>query len=223
MSFPNDFEIASKATLRPITEVAATIGLQPEDLDLYGSSKAKLTREASARLDPRAKLVIVTAISPTAAGEGKTTTSIGLSMGLKRIGKNVATAIREPSLGPVFGIKGGAAGGGYAQVIPMEDINLHFTGDLHAITSANGLLAAALDNHLQQGNELFSHNAIALRVQMRIVTNEDVPRLVGVDRAGQVQIRQTTALGVLFQPIATPLVVIRIGMSGQEGDGHVTP
>jgi formate--tetrahydrofolate ligase len=154
MSFPSDFEIASKATLRPIADVAETIGIGADQLDLYGTSKAKLTRDAIASLSPRSKLVIVTAISPTAAGEGKTTTSIGLSMGLKRIGQRVATAIREPSLGPVFGIKGGAAGGGYAQVIPMEDINLHFTGDLHAITSANGLLAAALDNHLQQGNAL---------------------------------------------------------------------
>ncbi|HJO05252.1 MAG TPA: formate--tetrahydrofolate ligase [Acidobacteriota bacterium] len=154
MSFPSDFEIASAATLRPITDVAAELGLELDDLDLYGSDKAKLRRATLERLEPRAKLVVVTATTPTRAGEGKTTVSVGLSQALRRIGQKVATAIREPSLGPVFGIKGGAAGGGYSQVLPMEDINLHFTGDLHAITSANGLLAAAIDNHMQQGNKL---------------------------------------------------------------------
>ncbi len=154
MSVPADFEIASAATLRPITDVAAELGLSSDDLDLYGSDKAKLRRPTLERLQPKAKLVIVTATTPTRAGEGKTTVSVGLSQALRRIGQNVAAAIREPSLGPIFGIKGGAAGGGYSQVLPMEDINLHFTGDLHAITSANGLLAAAIDNHMHQGNKL---------------------------------------------------------------------
>jgi formate--tetrahydrofolate ligase len=154
MSVPPDFEIANAATLRPITEVAAELGLEADDLDLYGSDKAKLRRDTLKRLEPKSKLVIVTATTPTPAGEGKTTVSVGLSQALRRIGQKVATAIREPSLGPVFGIKGGAAGGGYSQVLPMEDINLHFTGDLHAITSANGLLAAAIDNHIHQGNKL---------------------------------------------------------------------
>ncbi len=154
MSFPADFQIASSATLRPIIDVAAELGLGPDDLDLYGSDKAKIRRATLERLEPRSKLVIVTATTPTAAGEGKTTVSVGLSQALRRIGQKVATAIREPSLGPVFGIKGGAAGGGYSQVLPMEDINLHFTGDLHAITSANSLLAAAIDNHIHQGNKL---------------------------------------------------------------------
>jgi len=154
MSVPADFEIANAATLRPITEVAAELGLEADDLDLYGSDKAKLRRDTLKRLEPKSKLVIVTATTPTPAGEGKTTVSVGLSQALRRLGQKVATAIREPSLGPVFGIKGGAAGGGYSQVLPMEDINLHFTGDLHAITSANGLLAAAIDNHMHQGNKL---------------------------------------------------------------------
>jgi len=154
MTFPNDFEIAREATLRPISDVAAEIGLAPEHLDQYGSDKAKLKRSFLDTMEPKAKLVIVTAVTPTAAGEGKTTVTVGLAQALRRIGQNVVAAIREPSLGPVFGIKGGAAGGGYSQVLPMEDINLHFTGDMHAITAANGLLAAALDNHLQQGNAL---------------------------------------------------------------------
>ena len=153
-SFPPDFEIARRATLRPIADVAAEIGLGADDLDMYGSNKAKVRPHVLDKLEPRSKLVIVTAITPTRAGEGKTTVTVGLAQALRRIGQKVAAAIREPSLGPVFGIKGGAAGGGYSQVLPMEDINLHFTGDLHAIGSANALLAAVLDNHLQQGNAL---------------------------------------------------------------------
>lgn len=152
--FPNDFEIARKATLRPIHDVAGELGLGADDLDLYGRNKAKVRPQVIDNLAPKAKLIIVTATTPTRAGEGKTTVTVGLSQALRRIGQRVAAAIREPSLGPVFGIKGGAAGGGYSQVLPMEDINLHFTGDLHAITAANGLLAAALDNHLHQGNSL---------------------------------------------------------------------
>ncbi|NKB89956.1 MAG: formate--tetrahydrofolate ligase [Acidobacteria bacterium] len=154
MSFPSDFEIAREAPLRPIADVAAEVDLGVEHLDQYGSDKAKLRNSFLDAVKPTSKLVIVTAVTPTAAGEGKTTVTVGLSQALRRIGQRVVAAIREPSLGPVFGIKGGAAGGGHSQVLPMEDINLHFTGDLHAITSANGLLAAAIDNHLQQGNSL---------------------------------------------------------------------
>jgi formate--tetrahydrofolate ligase len=153
VSVPSDIEIAQQARLRPITDVAAELDLTPDDLDLYGKYKAKIPLEISER-PPRGKLVLVTAINPTAAGEGKTTTSVGLAQAFRRIGKRVALCIREPSLGPVFGVKGGAAGGGYAQVLPMDDINLHFTGDFHAISSTHALLAAMLDNHLQQGNAL---------------------------------------------------------------------
>ena len=153
MSIPTDIEIAQAATLKPITEVAATIGLAPDDLDQYGRYKAKVPLELTTR-PAKGKLVLVTAINPTAAGEGKTTTSVGLAQALRRLGTNAVLCIREPSLGPVFGVKGGAAGGGYAQVLPMEDINLHFTGDFHAIASAHALLSAMLDNHLQQGNAL---------------------------------------------------------------------
>ncbi|MDR2525441.1 MAG: formate--tetrahydrofolate ligase [Oscillospiraceae bacterium] len=156
MPFPSDVAIAQGAKPLPITEVAAKLGLRAEDLELYGQHKAKLSDALFSRLSdrPDGKLVLVTAINPTPAGEGKTTVTVGLGQALQRIGKRAAVALREPSLGPVFGVKGGAAGGGYAQVIPMEDINLHFTGDMHAITAANNLLCAALDNHLQQGNAL---------------------------------------------------------------------
>ncbi|NUQ12291.1 MAG: formate--tetrahydrofolate ligase [Gemmatimonadaceae bacterium] len=153
MSVPSDIEIAQQARMRPIAEVAAELDLGPDDLDLYGKYKAKIPLAISER-PPRGKLVLVTAINPTAAGEGKTTTSVGLAQAFRRIGKRVALCIREPSLGPVFGVKGGAAGGGYAQVLPMDDINLHFTGDFHAISSTHALLSAMLDNHLQQGNAL---------------------------------------------------------------------
>jgi formate--tetrahydrofolate ligase len=150
---PSDIEIAQKATLRPIVDVAAELGLGPDDLDLYGKYKAKIALDIAER-PARGKLVLVTGINPTAAGEGKTTTAVGMTQALRRIGQNATLCIREPSLGPVFGVKGGAAGGGYAQVIPMEDINLHFTGDFHAISSAHALLAAMLDNHLHHGNAL---------------------------------------------------------------------
>ncbi len=152
----SDIEIASGAVLRPITEVAADLGIAPDELELYGKYKAKLTGELIDRVKdrPDGKLVLVTAINPTPAGEGKTTTTAGIGQAMAKIGKSAVIALREPSLGPVFGVKGGAAGGGYAQVVPMEDINLHFTGDMHAITSANNLLCALLDNHLQQGNTL---------------------------------------------------------------------
>ncbi|MBI3569032.1 MAG: formate--tetrahydrofolate ligase [Gemmatimonadetes bacterium] len=151
-TFPTDIEIAQSAKPRPITAVAADLGLTPDDIDQYGKYKAKLPLEISQR-PAKGRLVIVTAISPTPAGEGKSTVSVGLAQAMRRIGTNAVLCIREPSLGPVFGVKGGAAGGGYAQVIPMEDINLHFTGDFHAISSAHALLSAMMDNHLQQGNE----------------------------------------------------------------------
>ena len=150
---PSDIEIAQQAKLRPIVDVAAELGLGADDLDLYGKYKAKIALEVAER-PARGKLVLVTGINPTAAGEGKTTTAVGVTQALRRIGHNATLCIREPSLGPVFGVKGGAAGGGYAQVLPMEDINLHFTGDFHAISSAHALLAAMLDNHLHQGNAL---------------------------------------------------------------------
>jgi formate--tetrahydrofolate ligase len=153
MTVPSDIEIAQAAKLRPITEIAAQIGLGPDDLDQYGKYKAKVALSLTER-PAKGKLVLVTAINPTAAGEGKTTTSVGLAQALRKLGTNAVLCIREPSLGPVFGVKGGAAGGGYAQVLPMDDINLHFTGDFHAISSAHALLSALLDNHLQQGNAL---------------------------------------------------------------------
>ena len=152
----SDIEIAQGCQMRPITEVAAAAGLDAEDLELYGRYKAKLSADVWKKTadKPDGKLVLVTAINPTPAGEGKTTTTVGLGEALAKMGKKAMIALREPSLGPVFGIKGGAAGGGYAQVVPMEDINLHFTGDMHAITAANNLLCAMLDNHMQQGNVL---------------------------------------------------------------------
>ena len=156
MAFPSDIEIAQAANPLPITKVAAKLGISEDDLELYGKYKAKISPRVlkSLKDKPDGKLILVTAITPTPAGEGKTTTSVGLTDGLAKIGRKVCVALREPSLGPSFGLKGGAAGGGYAQVIPMEDINLHFTGDLHAITTAHNLCAAMLDNHIQQGNEL---------------------------------------------------------------------
>jgi formate--tetrahydrofolate ligase len=152
----SDIQIAQEATMKEITEIAEQIGLKEDDLELYGKYKAKVKLDVLKRLSDNSdsKLVLVTAITPTPAGEGKTTTTVGLGQALNRIGKNAVIAIREPSLGPTMGIKGGAAGGGYAQVIPMEDINLHFTGDIHAIGIAHNLLAAAIDNHIKQGNEL---------------------------------------------------------------------
>ncbi len=147
----SDIEIADSCTLKDIREIAQKLGLGEDDLELYGKYKAKIN---VARLNPKAKLILVTSINPTASGEGKTTVSIGLADGIARLGKKVCLALREPSLGPVFGVKGGAAGGGYAQVVPMADINLHFTGDLHAITSANNLLCAMIDNHIFRGNAL---------------------------------------------------------------------
>ena len=152
----SDIEIAQEAVMKPITEIAAKLGLEPEDLELYGKYKAKISEDYLKKIQdrPNGKLILMTAINPTPAGEGKTTTTVGLGEAFGKMGKKAVIALREPSLGPCFGIKGGAAGGGYAQVVPMEELNLHFTGDFHAITSANNLLAALLDNSMQQGNPL---------------------------------------------------------------------
>ncbi len=190
-----DIEIAQSIPMHPITEIAETAGIPDDALEQYGRYKAKIDLGKLPKSNKQGKLVLVTAINPTAAGEGKTTTTIGLADGMRRIGKNVMVALREPSLGPVFGIKGGAAGGGYAQVVPMEDINLHFTGDFHAIGAANNLLAAMLDNHIYQGNAL---NIDPRRItwkrcvdmndrQLRFITDglggriNGVPREVGYD------------------------------------------
>ena len=155
MSFKSDIEIAQETTMQPITEVAKAAGIDEKYLEQYGKYKAKVDYSIlKEETHTQGKLVLVTAINPTPAGEGKTTTTVGLADGMRKLGKNVLVALREPSLGPVFGVKGGAAGGGYAQVVPMEDINLHFTGDFHAIGAANNLLAAMLDNHIYQGNRL---------------------------------------------------------------------
>lgn len=152
----SDIEIAQSAVMKPITEIASDLGISPEYIEPYGHYKAKLSESLYKKTEdkPNGKLILVTAINPTPAGEGKTTVSVGLAQSMYKVGKKAVLALREPSLGPVFGIKGGAAGGGYSQVVPMEDINLHFTGDMHAITAANNLLCAAIDNHMQQGNEL---------------------------------------------------------------------
>ena len=149
----SDLEIAQQAEIKPIKEIAAKLNISEDNLEFYGKFKAKVTKEAINFENKDGKVILVTAISPTPAGEGKSTTTIGLADALSRKGKKTIVALREPSFGPVMGVKGGAAGGGYAQVIPMEDINLHFTGDLHAITCANNAIAAMLDNHIQQGNE----------------------------------------------------------------------
>ena len=152
----SDIEIAQQANMKNIREIAANAGILDDELELYGNYKAKISDSVFQRLKDKkdGKLILVTAVNPTPAGEGKTTVTIGLGQAMAKIGKKAICALREPSLGPVFGIKGGAAGGGYSQVVPMEDINLHFTGDMHAITSANNLMCAILDNHIQQGNEL---------------------------------------------------------------------
>ncbi|MBQ1931797.1 MAG: formate--tetrahydrofolate ligase, partial [Lachnospiraceae bacterium] len=155
MGFKSDIEIAQETVMEPISRIAEAAGIDERYVELYGRYKAKIDYNLLKETNtPDGKLILVTAITPTPAGEGKTTTTVGLADGMKRIGKKVAVALREPSLGPVFGVKGGAAGGGYAQVVPMEDINLHFTGDMHAIGAANNLLAAMLDNHIYQGNAL---------------------------------------------------------------------
>ena len=152
----SDIEIAQSCKMKKISDLAAEWGIGEDEIELYGKYKAKLNENLFARLanEKDGKLILVTAINPTPAGEGKTTVSVGLAQAMNRLGKKTMLALREPSLGPVFGVKGGAAGGGYSQVVPMEDINLHFTGDIHAITAANNLLCALIDNHIQQGNQL---------------------------------------------------------------------
>lgn len=184
--FKSDIEIAQEAKMQPIVEVAKKLGLSEDDLDLYGKYKAKVSLDVWERIKnkPDGKLILVTAINPTPLGEGKTTTSVGLHDSMRRLGKNTMLALREPSTGPVFGIKGGAAGGGYAQVVPMEDINLHFTGDLHAITTAHNLLSAMIDNHLQQGNAL---NIDARRILWRRVVdlNDRALRKVVIGMGGK--------------------------------------
>ena len=154
--YKTDIEIAKETVMKPIGNVAEKLGISPDELELYGKYKAKLSDELWDRIKDNedGKLILVTAINPTPAGEGKTTVTVGLGEAFERLCKKAVIALREPSLGPCFGVKGGAAGGGYAQVVPMEDLNLHFTGDFHAITSANNLLAALLDNHIKQGNIL---------------------------------------------------------------------
>lgn len=183
-----DIQIAQEAKMKPIMEVAQTIGLNAEEVELYGNYKAKVSLKVWDRIkdNPDGKLVLVTAINPTPAGEGKSTTTVGLGQGLQKIGKKTVIALREPSLGPCMGVKGGAAGGGYSQVVPMEDINLHFTGDLHAITTAHNLLAAMLDNHIHQGNEL---NIDPRRITLKRVIdlNERALRNVIVGLGGRAQ------------------------------------
>ncbi len=182
-----DIQIAQQTELRPIKEIAEKLNIKNEELEPYGRYKAKLSDELSQRLSsaPDGKLVLVTAINPTPAGEGKTTTTCGLGQAMAKIGKNAIIALREPSLGPVFGVKGGAAGGGYSQVLPMEDINLHFTGDMHAITSANNLLCAMIDNHLQQGN-LLGINQRRILVKRCLDMNDRALRFTVVGLGGNV-------------------------------------
>lgn len=182
-----DIEIAQQSTIKPITQIAADLGIKLEELEPYGHYKAKLSDSLAERLSerPDGRLILVTAINPTPAGEGKTTITVGLGEAMNKIGKKAIIALREPSLGPVFGIKGGAAGGGYAQVVPMEDINLHFTGDMHAITAANNLLCAILDNHLQQGNELnIDHRRILFKRCMDM--NDRALRFTNVGLGGKI-------------------------------------
>lgn len=224
----SDIEIASKATMKPIVEVAKSIGIDEEDLSLYGKHKAKITLQPKDVQDkPDGKLILVTAITPTPAGEGKTTTSVGLADGLTHIGKKAMIALREPSLGPVFGVKGGAAGGGYAQVVPMEDINLHFTGDFHAIGAANNLLAALIDNHIHHGNALGidSRNITWKRVvdmndrQLRFIVNglngrtNGVPREDGYDITVASEIMAVLCLANDLKDLKEKLAKMIIGYS----------
>ena len=207
MAYLSDIEIAQQCKMKHITEIAESAGIDKKYVEQYGNYKAKidlsLLKESNR---PDGKLVLVTAITPTPAGEGKTTTTIGLADGLKRIGKNVVVALREPSLGPVFGVKGGAAGGGYAQVVPMEDINLHFTGDFHAIGAANNLLCAMLDNHIQQGNELgIDVRRIVIRRcvdmndrQLRFITDGLGGRINGTPREDGFDITVATEIMAVF-------------------------
>lgn len=218
-----DIEIAQEAKAEPIEKIAKKIGLSKDDIECYGKYKAKLPLTVMEGKGKDGKLVLVTAITPTPAGEGKTTTTIGLADGLKRIGKKVVVALREPSLGPVFGIKGGAAGGGYAQVIPMEDINLHFTGDFHAIGAANNLLAAMIDNHIFQGNELGIDTVVWRRCvdmndrQLRFVRDglggpkDGVPRDDGYDITVASEIMAILCLAISLTDLKARLARIVVG------------
>ncbi|MBQ3235254.1 MAG: formate--tetrahydrofolate ligase [Clostridia bacterium] len=206
MAYLSDIEIAQACQLKPITEIAKKLNLGDDDIEQYGKYKAKINVTKLAKAERKGKLVLVTAITPTPAGEGKTTTTIGLSDALNKLGKNSIVAMREPSLGPVFGIKGGAAGGGYAQVVPMEDINLHFTGDLHAIGAANNLLAAMIDNHIYQGNELkINTRAITWRRcvdmndrQLRVIINGLGKKVNGVPRGDGFDITVASEIMAVF-------------------------
>ncbi len=218
-----DIEIAQEANPENVAAIAAELGLSADDVECYGKYKAKLPLTIMERKSKEGKLVLVTAITPTPAGEGKTTTTIGLADGLKRIGKKVVVALREPSLGPVFGIKGGAAGGGYAQVIPMEDINLHFTGDFHAIGAANNLLAAMIDNHIFQGNELGIDTVVWRRCvdmndrQLRFVRDglggpkDGVPRDDGYDITVASEIMAILCLATSLTDLKARLARIVVG------------
>ena len=221
-----DIEIAQEAKIESINQIAAKLGLSSDEIECYGKYKAKLPLSLLKR-ENRGTLILVTAITPTPAGEGKTTTTIGLADGLKRIGKKVAVALREPSLGPVFGIKGGAAGGGYAQVIPMEDINLHFTGDFHAIGAANNLLAAMVDNHIFQGNELNIDKVVWRRCvdmndrQLRFVKDglggvkDGVPREDGYDITVASEIMAILCLATSLSDLKARLARIVVGYTAE--------
>ena len=224
----SDIEIATKATMKPIVEVAETVGINEDSLSLYGKHKAKITLQPKDVADKKdGKLILVTAITPTPAGEGKTTTSVGLADGFTHIGKKAMIALREPSLGPVFGVKGGAAGGGHAQVVPMEDINLHFTGDFHAISAANNLLAALIDNHIHQGNALGidARNITWKRVvdmndrQLRVIVNglngrtNGVPREDGYDITVASEIMAVLCLANDLKDLKEKLAKMIIGYS----------
>ena len=221
MAYLSDIEIAQGCEMKHITEIAETAGIDKKYVEQYGTYKAKIDLSLlNESKRPDGKLVLVTAITPTPAGEGKTTTTIGLADGLKRIGKNVVVALREPSLGPVFGVKGGAAGGGYAQVVPMEDINLHFTGDFHAIGAANNLLCAMLDNHIQQGNELgIDVRRIVIRRcvdmndrQLRFITDGLGGRINGTPREDGFDITVATEIMAVFC-LATSIADLKARLS----------
>lgn len=226
---PTDIEIARQTTPKPLTEVAAKVGILPEELEFYGKNKAKLSPELTQRVKdrPDGKLVLVTAITPTPAGEGKTTISIGLADGLSRLGQKTVVALREPSMGPVFGVKGGATGGGHAQIIPMEDINLHFTGDMHAITAANNLLAAIVDNHIYQGNGLDIQTVTWRRCmdmndrQLRHIESglggktSGVPRDDGFDITAASEVMATLCLSKDLDDLRDRLANIIVGYDGK--------
>ena len=227
MAYLSDIEIAQSVTAKPISEIANNAGIANNYLEPYGNIKAKVNLDYLNNSNKEGKLILVTAITPTSAGEGKTTTTIGLADGLKKLGKKVAVALREPSLGPVFGVKGGATGGGYAQVIPMEDINLHFTGDFHAITSANNLLCAMIDNHIHQGNalQIDARNITFKRCvdmndrQLRSIVNglggkaNGVPREDGFDITVASEIMAVLCLSTSVSDLKDKLSKIIIGYS----------